>query len=102
MKSLHVQIQPARSPGWDAEPAVSRLQALGESRVRRGDEGGPYINVDLRSADVRGLWSAVRAVIRADSALAACSMVCCEGEYGWDDYLLLHHFDATEPLDELE
>ena len=24
------------------------------------------------------------------------------GEEGWDDYLLLHHFDRAEPLDLLE
>ena len=31
--------------------------------------------------------------------LAAAAIIVCEGEHGWDDYLLLHHFDPAEPLD---
>lgn len=101
MKRLHIQIQPARSPGLDAEAVVARFQPLAESKVIRGEEAGPYINVDLRAADLQALWSAVREQIRTDEALAASVIVCCEGEQGWEDYLLLHHFDPTQPLDNL-
>jgi hypothetical protein len=33
--------------------------------------------------------------------LAQAAIVVCEGELGWDDYLLLHHFNSDEELDEL-
>jgi hypothetical protein len=101
MKRLHIQIQPARTPGLDADAAVARLTTLAEAVVTRGEEAGPYINVSFRPADVGALWSAVQDQVRADPALAASSIVCCEGEHGWDDYRLLHHFDPSEPLDEV-
>jgi hypothetical protein len=59
------------------------------------------VNVDFRPADLRVLWPAVREELRADPRLAACSIVCCEGERGWDDYRLLHHSDPSEPQDEV-
>ena len=101
MRRLHIQIQPVRSPGWDVNVAVTRLRALRGASVVRGEDDGPSINVDCQPADVRALWAEVREQLRADAGLAASAIVCCEGEHGWDDYLLLHHFDPSEPLDEL-
>ena len=31
--------------------------------------------------------------------LRSAAMVVCEGEHGWDDYLLLHHWDRRFRLD---
>jgi hypothetical protein len=101
MKRLHIQIQSARSPGLDVDMAVARLQILSAAVVSRGVDDGPYINVDYRPADVRALWAAVREQVRADPALASSAIVCCEGERGWDDYLLLHHYDPAERLDDV-
>jgi hypothetical protein len=101
MKQLTIQIQPVRSTGLDAEPAVRQSQGLAAATVIRGNDPDPYINVDFRPADLRALWPAVRERLRSDPALAACSIVCCEGERGWDDYRLLHHFDPGQLLDEL-
>ena len=28
-------------------------------------------------------------------------MAVCEGQHGWDDYLLLHHYDAELKRDEV-
>ena len=79
---------------------MAPLQSLAAA-VSRGEDDGPYINVDFRPADVGALWPAVREQVRADPELAACSIVCCVGEWGWDDYRLLHHFDPSERLDEV-
>jgi hypothetical protein len=57
--------------------------------------------VDFEAEDAVELWMAVRAELRAVPGLAAAAIVCCQGAQGWDDYLLLHHFDPTEPLDRL-
>jgi len=99
--SLHVQIQPSRSPDLDIEEVVNRLLALAPATVSRGDDAGRYVNVDFNPAEARGLWSAVEGQILTDQGLAGFSIVCCTGENGWDDYLLLHHYDPSEPLDEL-
>jgi hypothetical protein len=102
MKGMHIQIQTARSPRLDAGTAVARLQTLAPAMVSYGEREGPYINIDFRAADVRVLWSAVKEQVRANAELAACSIVCCEGERGWDDYRLLHHFDPSQPVDPAE
>ena len=33
--------------------------------------------------------------------LAAAAIVVCRGEHGWDEYLLLRHFDPCQALDAL-
>ena len=33
--------------------------------------------------------------------LARAAIATCEGKHGWDDYLLLHHYDRTLVLDTL-
>jgi hypothetical protein len=43
----------------------------------------------------------IRELLQADPALANIAIVVCQGERGWDDYLLLHHFDSSVPLDQL-
>ena len=96
---MHVQLQPARSPELDADAAASRIAALAPAVVTRGDDAGPYINIDFRPTEMSTLWTAVQAELVADPRLAACVIACCEGERGWDDYLLLHHYDPSEPLD---
>jgi hypothetical protein len=100
VKSLNVQLQPARSPGLNVATAVARLQAVAPATVSRGADAGLYINVGYRAADIPALWAAVREVVRADADLSQCVIACCEGEHGWDDYRLLHHFDPSQPLDE--
>ena len=59
----------------------------------RGDDKGPYINVSFTAAELKPLWQAVRnELVRL--GLQAGSIVACTGNDGWNDYLLLHHFDA--------
>jgi hypothetical protein len=102
MKLLNIQLQPARSPGLDARAAVGRLRSLAAtSRISEGEDGGLYINIGFEAADPTGLWAAIRDQLRADPALAEAAIVVCQGERGWDDYLLLYHFDLTEPVDEM-
>jgi len=107
MKCLHIQLQPELCAG-DAEQIVDDLTSIATNsdsdaslNVERGDDNGPYININIQSADVASLWSAVSSRISSDSALASCAIVCCEGDDGWDDYLLLHHYDRGETLDNL-
>jgi hypothetical protein len=102
MTVLSVQLQPARSPALNVATTVARLRGLAEAvSVSEGEEGGGYVNVSLRAADVVGLWGSVRELLQADAALARAAIVVCQGERGWDDYLLLHHFDPSQVLDEL-
>jgi hypothetical protein len=102
VKRLHIQIQPNRSPGLDATQAVAHLHRLGDDvRVTRGEDRGPYLNIDFATANISALWAAIREQLRAMPEVARAAIVVCEGQQGWDDYLLLHHFDPAEPLDQL-
>ena len=66
-----------------------------------GLDRGRYVNVAFATDDLKALWSALREEMLGVPRLAEAAIVCCEGEHGWDDYLLLHHFDPTEPIDQL-
>jgi hypothetical protein len=102
VKRLNVQVQPARYTGPDLSEAVATLsqREIG-ARITEGKDGGSYVNVDFEVADLSALWESIRKDLRAVPALAAATIVVCEGDQGWDDYLLLHHFDPAEPLDSL-
>jgi hypothetical protein len=105
MKSLHVQIQPARSPRLDVSGAVTRLaraaqQAGATVCVSQGDDHGRYVNVDFTANDLPAVWAVVQPDVQTIPGLAEAAIACCQGEQGWDDYLLLHHFDPTEALDQ--
>lgn len=102
MKRLNIQIQPARSPGLDVAATVARLKRLAVgARVTEGEDEGPYVNVNFKVADLTGLWASVQEELRAMTELSVAAIVVCEGDNGWDDYRLLHHFDPAEPLDQL-
>lgn len=103
MKWLSVQVQPDRMPGSAASAAITRLSKLvPDTEVRAGKDGGRYVNINMPAADPRSIWSAIHRLLQEDEPLAGAVIVVCQGEHGWDDYLLLHHFDAMEALDELE
>ena len=107
MKCLYVQLQPALYSG-DVARQVDALCEIASKHspdtaveVEHGDDDGPYINVNIYDDEIAALWPAIKGVIDANPALASATIVCCEGANGWEDYLLLHHFDETEPLDVL-
>ena len=107
-KTLHIQLQPERCED-DVEAHVRDIIAIAMDFVsdasvvvQRGDDDGPYININIDTADVALLWSSMSFAITSDPSLASATIVCCEGDNGWDDYLLLHHFDKTENIDTLD
>jgi hypothetical protein len=97
-----MHLQPDRSPELNLSEAIARLARLADDvRVTEGEDERRYVSVDFKTTDLPGLWSAIRAVVQSLSGLAGAAIIVCEGEHGWDDYLLLHHFDPSEKLDEL-
>ena len=107
MKCLHIQLQPELCAG-NAEHHVKELTALATAsapdavvNVDRGDDGGPFINVNIDTDDIAALWAFMSSTLTSNPSLASATIVCCEGDNGWDDYLLLHHFDGNETLDAL-
>ena len=100
-KGLCVSLQPNRSSGVDVETVTAGLLALAPGYVYAGDDNGPCLHVNFEPTDVSVLWPQVRGLVGSDPAVAECAIVVCQGDHGRDDYLLLHHFDPTQPLDTL-
>jgi hypothetical protein len=111
MKTLCVQIQPERAPGLDEASARDILLNVGagtgvvHAQVTEGYDGCRYINIQYATDDLPRLWTLIKEGVlnepKVGPLLARCMIVVCQGEAGWDDYLLLHHFDGAEPLDSL-
>lgn len=102
MPAFQLQFQPDRSPTLDVPAVVASLSSLDASaRVTDGVDDVRYINIDFSPVDAISLWSAIRDRLSAEPDLSRAAIVICEGRHGWDDYLLLHHFDRSLILDEL-
>lgn len=109
MRTLHVQLQPDLIPGVDIAILRDVLAGLASSPLvenfesLEGKDQGRYINFNYQSPDHAALWHALSGILhgssKSASLLRAATIVACEGSHGWDDYLLLHHFNPTEPLD---
>lgn len=69
--------------------------------VSQGNDRGPYINLDFESDDPKADWMKIQAWLEDVKGLRISCIVTCQGRHGWDDYLLLHHFDPDEPCDDL-
>jgi hypothetical protein len=112
MSTLCIQVQPDRAPDID----LARVRALGEDvasnkelvsrfAVVDGKDKEPYSNLMFETTELEELWRVLQDALYKDekvgSALSQASMAMCEGNDGWNDYLLLHHFDPSVKLDNL-
>lgn len=110
MKHLNIQIQPERIDAAAlarVRPAVESLAGeralVAGFQTKEGDDEGAYLNFTFLAKDLAALWQRIeRDLLDAPefgADLAAAAIVICEGEDGWNDYRLLHHFDPELPLD---
>lgn len=73
-----------------------------------GRDKQPYFNYTFGTPRAGDLWRRIREDIFENSALGPhmrqSSMVMCSSESGWEDYVLLYHFDpavTVGPADDL-
>ncbi len=109
MRSLSIQVQPDRIPGLDIEKARLLFEALkSNSLVERsafdeGNDKGRYLNFTYGTNDAQSLWLVIQREIYEHQIfgkqLLSCSIAVCSSEEGWNNYLLLHHFDSSVPLE---
>jgi hypothetical protein len=113
MKALSIQIQPERAPGLNMEEVQAAFETIAEvtSLVRHhqfddGFDKTRYFNFTFGTEDLKGLWAVIQSTVYGNPALAEpvakSSIVVCTGENGWDDYLLLFHFDPKVPRAEID
>ena len=100
MKYLCIQLQPGLNASVDKDAAISILTKEGFClEVNQGDDHGPYIDILINSNNLEGDWQKVKKALIEKKPYAEASIVTCEGNDGWDDYLLLHHFNDETELD---
>ena len=99
MRKVCVQFQPDLVPEAEAKVRDAFRRALPDADVEVGEDDGRYENFTFDVESPQQAMSKVRTVLDAPgigpAARASC-IVTCEGEHGWDDYLLLHHYETAE------
>jgi hypothetical protein len=113
MANLVIQIHPTRAPNLDIDAVLNLCERLAEKKATinalstaEGEHDGPYLNVCFDTDDLQELWRHLNEKLLqikvAGQQLDFSSIVTCEGRNGWDDYLLLHHYDRTLTLDKFD
>jgi len=114
MRRLAVQFQPGRATSAKVVSVVSLMTRIAGSNVslrgfayRKGNDRGPYVNFQFEVPAgklAQTLESIVVGVfghrVLGPSLRRSC-IVTCEGTRGWDNYLLLYHFNQKLKLDRL-
>ncbi|MCP4375619.1 MAG: hypothetical protein GY794_05530 [bacterium] len=102
MKYISIQLHPDKVPSLNVEEALSVLNNVGMSpEITGGDGDGEYINLSIESDNLKESWSVIKTSLLQMPGIERSSIIVCQGAEGWDDYLLLHHFDLSEKIDEL-
>ena len=112
MRTLSIQFQPLRAPGLTSRRVASVLADLAASVLsvrafsfRGGNDRGPYINYFFETRSPVKTWNAVSMSALKHRGIGAqlrrSTIITCEGTRGWDNYLLLHHFNPKVELDRM-
>jgi hypothetical protein len=111
-RTLHIQVQPDLAGSLDTIRLRKEFEAIATEnplvaahRFRNGTDDGDYYNFDFDTPRPSALWEQIRSTIYEAPAFGESvrlsSMAICTGHNGWEDYLLIHHWDPGEDLDEV-
>ncbi len=106
MKCLSIQLQPELDTTFDEKDVIDLVRSIGRSpEIDIGDDNGKYINLNFFTENLRLLWDELKTGFKKDKELGKwidkVAIIVCEGNSGWDDYLLLLHYDKSEAIDTL-
>jgi hypothetical protein len=93
-----VQFQPNRAPGATTQILEAFRQAIPSAQISDGNEDERHFNITFDVASASDVLPRLHPILHSPTlghlARSSC-IVTCQGKHGWDDYLLLHHFDRT-------
>lgn len=109
-RTLHIQVQPRLVESLDVLGLHRAFQAFASQnslvlahRFKSGNDNGEYINFDFDTLRPAELWDQICSTVFDAAGFAStfsqASIAICTGQNGWDDYLLIHHWDPGEELD---
>ncbi len=100
MKTFNIQLQPERDFLVCKEEVVSLLNGEGlKPEIVQGNDDGPYINITFETKSVSGAWALLKEKVLGCKGVKGSAIITCQGSEGWDNYLLLYHFDLSLELD---
>ena len=102
MGYLSIQIQPELSPTINSEEITSFLNNEGyKPEIVEGNDSGKFINLNIETNNIKGLWVKIEKYLHEHNEFSNSTIITCEGSQGWDNYLLLHHFDSNQKINEI-
>lgn len=112
MRLLSVQVQPNLAPELNMQALSAAFEVIAlngnlvaEHNFESSSDEGPYFNFTFSTNKLVELWDIIQESIYGNAQLGPqllrSSMAICTGKFGWDDYLLLFHFDPAEKKDDL-
>ncbi len=105
MKCLSIQLHPDRDTSFRPEDLIQHLKSIGRYPEIDIDQDKPqYVNLNLFTEDLNALSQQINTQVIDDEHLGPwvknVSVIVCEGDQGWDDYILLWHYDKDELADD--
>lgn len=106
MKCIIVQLHTHKNAQYSLNECLEAVRAIGRHpEVEPEEETPSIVNLNFFTENPRAFWAEFQQKILLNTAcgtwLKEVGIIVCEGEYGWNDALLLAHFDANEALDTL-
>lgn len=87
----------------ECESLAATLVGVRSVGFDEGEDEGKYVNVVFGSVAPQDLWPQINAALYQSPvfgpALRACSMALRTGSDGWNDYVMLYHFDPSVPVE---
>jgi hypothetical protein len=108
---LRMQVRTDVIHGQDLAALKSQCECLGARLAgvlnvsfEEGEDEGNYLNIVFGSHSPEDLWPQIKAALYRSAAhgptLQAQSIAVRTGRDGWNDYVLLHHFDPGVPVEQ--
>lgn len=106
MKCIIVQVHSHKNTQYTLDECLQAIRSTGRHpEVEPEEETPSIVNLNFFTEDAKVFWEEFQQATLTDSACGAwlkeVAIIVCEGEYGWNDALLLAHFEASEALDTL-
>ncbi len=112
MTAFCIQVRPDRAPALDMDRVRSLCRLVMSRRalakyhsIVDGTEKGQNLSLIFETEEPEEFWALLQTVfyedIKVGTDMVQASLALCEGKHGWDDCLVLHHFDPEVETDTL-
>jgi hypothetical protein len=103
MKCISVQLHHRRDARFHLEDLLDLVRSVGRYPEVDKDESDPEtVNLNFFTEDIRLFWNDFEKGVLNDPEMGDwvknTTIIVCEGDEGWDNYLLLWHYDQSEHI----